>query len=136
MDVWTQKMGVGERVGTEQNTKHIGSGSRSAWSFLRLATNYRQRAIGLLLTDITTDELMLIPCNDIHTLGMRHALDVAFLSSSGEVLEVHYALDPCKRIRNKHAAAVVERFASNSPWFQVGDRLMLKGAKHENLSRL
>lgn len=131
-----QKMGVGERVGAEQNTKYVESSSRGAWSYLRIATSHKQRAIGLLLTDITTDELMLIPCNDIHTVGMRHALDVAFLSSSGEVLEVHYALDPCKRIRNKQAAAVVERFASKSPWFRVGDRLMLKGAKHENLSCL
>ena len=131
-----EKWGGDERVDTTQNTKRAVDSTRNAWSYLKLATSHKQRAVGLLLTDVTTDELMLIPCNDIHTVGMHHALDVAFLSSAGEVLEVHYALDPCKRVHNKQAAAVVERFASNSPWFQVGDRLMLKGANHEDLSCL
>ncbi|MFR8046061.1 MAG: DUF192 domain-containing protein [Eggerthella lenta] len=64
------------------------------------------------------------PCNDVHTAGMRHRLDIAFVDAQGLVLAAHRDVEPCRRLRNKSAEAVVERFAScATPWFTAGDRV-------------
>ena len=68
--------------------------------------------------------LLLAPCNDVHTAGMRHRLDIAFVDAQGLVLEAHRDVGPCRRLRNKSAEAVVERFSScATPWFTAGDRV-------------
>ena len=51
-----KRWGGDERVDTTQNTKRAVDSTRNAWSYLKLATSHKQRAVGLLLTDVTTDE--------------------------------------------------------------------------------
>ena len=68
--------------------------------------------------------LLLGSCNDVHTAGMRHRLDGAFVGAQGLGLEAHRDVGPCRRLRNKSAEAVVERFSScATPWFTAGDRV-------------
>ena len=69
--------------------------------------------------------LVLVPCNDVHTFGMRRKVDVAFVSSTGKVLEVRRALAPWGRARCAPAYATLERFATDEPWFESGDRVEL-----------
>ena len=60
----------------------------------------------------------------MHTAGMRHRLDIAFVDAQGLVLEAHRDVEPCRRLRNKSAEAVVERFSScATPWFTAGARV-------------
>lgn len=104
------------------------------WSMLTLATRSAHRARGLLLTQPGDGALLLIPCNDVHTVGMRNPIDVAFVDKTGCVLEVHRAVGPVRRLRNRQAAAVVERFAScDVPWFSEGDQLAIVSQKGERL---
>lgn len=60
-------------------------------------------------------------CRDVHTLTMRHPLDVAFLDRRGRVVAVHRLVLPGARLRCGRAWAVVERFARPGPWFVRGD---------------
>lgn len=41
-----------------------------------------------------TEGIYLTPCEWIHTFGMHFPIDVAFLSSTGEILAVHHSLKP------------------------------------------
>lgn len=67
--------------------------------------------------------VMVFPrCRDVHTLTMRHPLDIAFLDGEGRVTEVHRLVLPGARLRCSRAAAVIERFARPGPWFVLGDR--------------
>lgn len=70
--------------------------------------------------------LVLVPCSDIHTFGMRYNIDVAFVDESGSVLLARRALAPCRRFRCKGAYAAIERRSSNEPWLEVGQRFPLK----------
>jgi len=45
------------------------------------------RRRGLLGVDAVEVALVLTPCNWVHSIGMRHALDVAYLDPEGTVLK-------------------------------------------------
>jgi len=55
-----------------------------------------QRRKGLLgRSQMDPDEgLYIVPCEWIHTFGMRFPIDVAFLAADGRVLTVHHCLKP------------------------------------------
>lgn len=82
------------------------------------------------------DALLLTPCNDIHTFGMPEPIDVAFLSSDGRVIASYRAVGTRRRLRCRNAAATLERFARDGPWYERGDRIELKRHVHENLESL
>lgn len=67
--------------------------------------------------------LVLIPCCDIHTFGMKKTLDVAFVSLDGCVLKVAHDLAPSKRLKCRGASFVMERYSSSEPWPQVGMKI-------------
>ncbi len=50
-------------------------------------------------------------CHAVHTCFMHRALDIAFLSKTGEVLAVHRAVDPWHMRSHRGAASVLERFS-------------------------
>lgn len=68
-------------------------------------------------------------CRDVHTLTMRHPLDIAFVDRRGAVVEVHRLVLPGARLRNDRAFGVVERFARSGPWFMRGDVVKVPGCK-------
>lgn len=79
---------------------------------------------GLLLARANAETLLLMPCNDVHTVGMRRRIDIAFVDGAGRVLEAHRDVGPMRRLRRREAVAVVERFSSClSAWFTAGDRI-------------
>ena len=73
---------------------------------LLIAARFRRKAKGLLFSPEHAGALLLAPCNDVHTAGMRHRLDIAFVAAQGLVLEAHRDVEPCRRLRNKSAAYV------------------------------
>ncbi|NHM15852.1 DUF192 domain-containing protein [Eggerthellaceae bacterium zg-887] len=94
---------------------------------LRLAGKAGHRLRGLLATEPDDEALLLMPCKDVHTFGMRHDLDIAFVSSEGMILATHRNVGPQRRLAHPWAEAVIERFASpEDPWFTVGDRLHIR----------
>jgi hypothetical protein len=93
---------------------------------LLLATSVLGRLRGMLCERCGQDELLLAPCRDIHTYGMRHDIDVAFFSSAGEVVMSERNVKPGRRIRCKDACAVLERVADDDlGWYQEGQRVMM-----------
>lgn len=76
-----------------------------------LADRWWSRLRGLLgRTALDEGEgLLLVPCRSVHMLGMRFALDVAFVDARGEVLAVYHALPPGSRTRwHKRARYALE----------------------------
>lgn len=115
---------------------HTGStclegGSRHA---VELATSTVARMRGLLLRAPCDDvTLVLVPCRDVHTFGMRCAIDVALVGADGRVLEVRRGVGACRRVRRRGAFAVVERFAREGPWLEPGDFIWSDGLRGRTL---
>ena len=63
---------------------------------LLIAARFRRKAKGLLFSPEHAGALLLAPCNDVHTAGMRHRLDIAFVDAQGLVLEAHRDVGPCR----------------------------------------
>lgn len=63
---------------------------------LRAATNLWTRFVGLQFREAIppTHGLLIVPCSSIHTMFVRFALDVFFLSNDGTVTEVHRNVRP------------------------------------------
>lgn len=92
---------------------------------LELATSTRARLRGMLFRDPDEITRLLVPCHDIHTFGMHHPLDIAFISKEGTVLEVHRNVCGRRRIRRKEASMVAERFSRDGDWLKAGDKVRL-----------
>lgn len=98
---------------------------------IELASTATQRLRGMLFRDPDEVTRLLVPCRDIHTFGMRHPLDVAFVAKDGDVLEVHRAVGVRKRLKNRRASMVVERFSRSGDWLRVGDVIRLGAAQQD-----
>ena len=101
---------------------------------VELAASMGARVRGLLFrapSDHVT--LVLAPCRDVHTFGMRHAIDVAFVGADGRVLEVQRNVSPCRRVRRRDAAVVVERFSREGPWLERGDSIWSSKLRERNV---
>ncbi|MCL2323956.1 MAG: DUF192 domain-containing protein [Actinomycetia bacterium] len=102
---------------------------------LCLATSPFARMRGLL-GGRNEASLLIAPCRRIHTIGMRFAIDVAFIAPDGEVLRAIRGLRPgCLSRSCRKAAAVLERRADDSPWLLPGQRLELKSSDQERSER-
>ena len=88
---------------------------------LEVACTLRSRLLGLFGRSGFTGVLMLVPCHDIHTFGMRHSLDVAFVAADGTVIEAHRNVASRHRLKNREAVATLERFSTETRWFSPGD---------------
>lgn len=75
-----------------------------------VARSFMQRALGLLARPPLTPRqaLWITRCDSVHTVGMRYAIDVVFLSRSCQVLRVAHAVPPLRFRLCRGAAAVVE----------------------------
>ena len=72
--------------------------------------------------------LVLAPCNDVHTYGMRAPIDIAFLRVDGTVVASYRHVEPGCHLRCACAHATVERFAAETAWYEPGERFDLKSA--------
>jgi uncharacterized membrane protein (UPF0127 family) len=112
---------------------------------VELACSQAARLRGLAGRDSFEGALLLVPCNDVHTFTMRRQIDIAFVAGDGTVLESLRDVPPRRRMRNRKAVAVIERYSSRKWWPTAGDVLELSysrdgrlftwgGDDHENMS--
>ena len=75
-----------------------------------VAVGIRARLLGLALLDLeAAGPGLLIPrCASVHTFGMRFALDIYFLGSDDEILDVRHAVPPRRFVAHRGAASVLE----------------------------
>lgn len=94
------------------------------------AQTFWQRAVGMLLGRGAKPGscLVLSPCNDIHTMGMRWPIDVAFVDERGVVLRSVLGMKPFRRKCCPKAFSVIERRACEDSWFRVGERIAWSSA--------
>lgn len=113
--------------------KSQGTALNNKWSMdissetesIELATGVLSRMRGMLFRDPDDVTRLLVPCNDIHTFGMRFSLDVAFISKEGNVLEVHRDVRSRRRLKRSDASIVAERFSKEGEWLHAGDTLRI-----------
>lgn len=89
------------------------------------ATSLFGRLRGLLGREGFEGLCFIVPCDDIHTFGLKKPIDAAFVGADGRVLSVRRNMPPLRRKRIRGAAFVVERFAREGTWLQPGDVLGL-----------
>jgi uncharacterized protein len=94
-----------------------------------VADSRKRRTRGLIGRDDFEGALVLRPCRQVHTLGMRFAIDVAFCDGSGRVL--HLSTLPPRRISRPvlHASFAIEaRAGSFERWkLRSGDVVEIRG---------
>ena len=63
---------------------------------VRIADNFIKRFKGLLFDKELQEEqgLLIVPCSQVHTIGMKFNIDVVFLSKSGEVIHTESDMIP------------------------------------------
>jgi uncharacterized membrane protein (UPF0127 family) len=98
---------------------------------LVIAHTLRARLVGMLSSKVCAqgETLMLLPCNSIHTYGMREPLDVAFVAANGTVLRAHYRVAPGRHLRCARARYVLERrsrLCGPEPWFAEGEQTSIQ----------
>ncbi len=96
-----------------------------------IADSFFSRFRGLMFRKSVDGDyaLHITPCNQVHMFNMRFALDVVYLSESGEVVEIHENVKPnkvCKAVRN--AKSVLEMRAKSALEMGIakGDVLEIK----------
>ena len=95
---------------------------------LEIADSARARARGLLGREGIDGAIYLVPCRSVHTLGMRFAIDVAFVDDEMVVLRVVH-MKPWRLARPSwRARGVVEAEAGSfASWeLRVGDQLEVR----------
>jgi uncharacterized membrane protein (UPF0127 family) len=93
-----------------------------------VAATARARRRGLLGRDTFAGALVLRPCRNVHTAGMRFAIDVAFCDADGVVLRT-VSLAPWRisPIVRKAAFAIEAEAGAFERWqLRVGDRVELR----------
>ena len=90
----------------------------------KVASTLAARLKGLYGCDDPNVVLLLVPCNDIHTLAMKHDIDVAFVAPDGTVIESHRNVKPNRRLRNRAASATLERIAGAGEWPAPGSKVL------------
>lgn len=84
------------------------------------------RLRGLLGTSSDADPVALVGCSSIHTFGMRYRIDVAFVGSSGLVLETVDAVPPGRVLSNRRAWITLERPHRRGAWLTRGESVRLE----------
>lgn len=76
--------------------------------------------------------LLIVPCNQVHTFGMKFVIDVVFLDSSQRILKICHNLKPWRLSPLVwRAKAVLELRAGEAATLQVGNLLHIVGDRVE-----
>lgn len=104
-------------------------------SELQTAFDSASRRTGLLQHDTMPDgtALIIAPCNAIHTIRMRFAIDVAFVAKDGRIVKLRDAVPPWRMSAALGAFAVIELAAGTFARrdVKVGDQLSVVNAQEE-----
>ncbi|MCG8651499.1 MAG: DUF192 domain-containing protein [Pirellulales bacterium] len=90
----------------------------------QVAVSWWSRFAGLMLRKNLEGGLLIAPCASLHTMWMRFAIDVFFLSSRGTVMEVRRSIPPWRLVIPKlKSHAVLE---TRTGQLHVGEGTALK----------
>ncbi|MBQ7102001.1 MAG: DUF192 domain-containing protein [Clostridia bacterium] len=100
----------------------------------RRADNFFTRFKGLMFVKEIEDNyaLHITPCNQIHMLNMRFALDVIYLDKDNTVVKVDENVQPgriCKTVRNAKSVIEMKAFAASKLGINQGDVLEMTAEK-------
>lgn len=99
---------------------------------VQVASTIHAKAKGMLFSngDLGGAEALLLKrCSSVHTVGMRYALDIAFLDKRNRVVRALRGVRPNRlRISAPSAHSVLERKASSTYWPSAGAQLSLMQA--------
>ena len=91
------------------------------------ATDWLSRLRGLLGTsreEWDNAQLIIDPCQSIHTMGMRYPIDVAFIDPRMRVLSIRMNVPPRRIVLGPALSLlVIERPARKTEWYQEGEKL-------------
>ena len=93
---------------------------------VEVACSLPARMRGLLGRKEFPGILVLVPCDDVHTFGMKRAIDIAFVDPDGIVLRSYGNVGPSCRLRCKGAYATLERMTQDADWPEAGEKVDLK----------
>lgn len=91
---------------------------------VRIAASRRARYRGLLGEDSIEGSLLLLHTNGVHTIGMRFAIDVAYLSRDLRVVEV-VQMKPNRWSRNRFTA----RHTLEAAWGTLEEWGIVRGVR-------
>ena len=97
----------------------------------QLADTFFSRFRGLMFRkEIAGDyALLIVPCNQIHMLNMRFAIDVVYLSESGEVVKIDVNVPVgkiCKTVRQAKSVIEMKSCAAERFGISQGDMLRVE----------
>ena len=95
---------------------------------MHLACTVMERLLGLLRKDVCIggEVLLLLPCNSVHSFGMKESIDLAFIDRQGQVIKAVAAVPPGRLCSCVNAYGTLERRSSaDGFWFAVGDYIKL-----------
>ncbi len=90
------------------------------------ADTFFSRFRGLMFRKSIADDyaLHIKPCNQIHMLNMRFAIDVVYLSKSNEVIKIDVNVQPgkiCKSVRNARSVLELKSYSAEKLGIHKGD---------------
>ena len=88
---------------------------------VKVLTGSLARMRGLLFSKRGAGAVALVPCGDVHTFGMKYAIDIAFVGADARVIRSYRSVEPGCRLRCCNAAATIERAsAPTEQWYAPG----------------
>lgn len=95
-----------------------------------VADNFFTRFRGLMFRKPVDGDyaLHITPCNQVHMFNMRFALDVVYLSATGEVVEIHENVRPnkvCKTVKNAKSVLELRAESASALGIKRGDVLQV-----------
>ena len=88
-----------------------------------------QRLRGLLGTEPNASPVALVGCRQIHTVGMRYRIDVAFVGANGVVLDVRRSVSPGRFLSDERAWVTLERPHQRAAWLVAGESVEMELVK-------
>lgn len=96
-----------------------------------IADSFFRRFMGLMFRKEIADDyaLHITPCNQIHMLNMRFAIDVVYLSETGEVVKIDANVPIgkiCKTVRQAKSVIEMKSCAAEKFGISQGDMLRVE----------
>ena len=85
-----------------------------------------QRLRGLLGTGPDASPVALVGCRQVHTVGMRYRIDVAFVGANGVVLDVRNSVSPGRLLGDERAWVTLERPHQRTAWLVAGETVEME----------